>query len=72
MTTIKQIGEPGSEFITKDDVASLLKVSKRTVSELMGKRKLPFFRLNARLIRFKKQDVLDYLERMFQVQGREP
>jgi excisionase family DNA binding protein len=71
MTTTEPISEPNGEFITKDDVANLLSVSKRTVSELMAARKLPFYRLNARLVRFHRKDVLDYLEQNFRVQGRE-
>ena len=69
--TSEQTTKALSEFITKDDVSSLLQVSNRTVSELMAAKKLPYYRFNARLIRFKKQDVLDYLERTFRVQAKE-
>ncbi len=71
MIASEQTFKAPSEFITKDDVSSLLQVSKRTVSELMAAKKLPYYRFNARLIRFKKQDVLDYLERTFRVQAKE-
>jgi excisionase family DNA binding protein len=71
MTTSEQSTQAASEFITKDEVASLIQVSNRTVSELMAAKKLPYYRFNARLIRFKKQDVLEYLERNFRVQGKE-
>ena len=60
---------PDSEFLTKKHVANLLRVSARTVDALMAAKKLPYYRLNARLIRFRRKDVLNHLEQTYRVQA---
>lgn len=55
-------------LLTKRDVAALLQCSIRTVDSLMRQRKLPFCAITARLVRFRKADVLASLAR-FQIGG---
>jgi excisionase family DNA binding protein len=52
--------DPPPEFLTRDDVARLLKVSRATVYRLVESRRLPFYKIGNRL-RFDKQDVLAFL-----------
>lgn len=56
-------------FLNKDQVASLLQVSRRTVDALMAAKKLPFYKLNPHLVRFRREDVLEHLRQNFRVQA---
>jgi len=46
--------------ITKSDVAKLLKISPRSVSNLMT-RGLPFIKIGAKIVRFRLGDIRGYL-----------
>jgi len=48
------------ELLTPDELAGLLKISKAGVYRLIAQREIPFFRV-MRSIRFKKEDVINYL-----------
>jgi excisionase family DNA binding protein len=52
--------DPPTEFLTRDDVARLLKISRATVYRLVETRRLPFYKIGNSL-RFDKQDVLAFL-----------
>ncbi len=49
------------EFLTPDELAAFMKLSKSTVYRLVESRVLPFYRLGGSL-RFRKQDVIAYIE----------
>ncbi len=52
--------DPPTEFLTRDDVARLLKISRATVYRLVESRRLPFYKIGNSL-RFDKRDVLAFL-----------
>jgi len=51
---------PTSEFLTPDELASMLKISKTGVYRLIGKRKIRFHKFMGS-IRFERSDVLTFL-----------
>lgn len=48
-------------FLTTEELARLLSISKTSVYRLISNRSIPFYKIRHN-IRFKKSDVLDYLE----------
>jgi len=50
------------EILTTEQLAGLLNISKTSIYRLIGNRLIPFYKLGHN-IRFKKADVLDYLEK---------
>ena len=50
-----------SKFLTIKEVAEKFNVSKGTISRLMDRRKIPFFKIGGS-IRFSKEDVNQFLE----------
>jgi excisionase family DNA binding protein len=62
---------PDAEFWTKKQVADFLHVSSRTVENMMFRHQLPFFRLNKRLVRFRREDILEHLQRNYRVNAME-
>lgn len=61
----------GPDYETKSQVARRLNVSKRTIDNLMRKRRLPFIKLTSKLVRFPRADVDAYLAQNFRVKARE-
>lgn len=51
-----------SEFLTVNDVALLLKVSKNTVYRLAETHKLVYYRITPRILRFRRKDLDAFLE----------
>ncbi|MBP6859095.1 MAG: helix-turn-helix domain-containing protein [Candidatus Magasanikbacteria bacterium] len=49
-------------FLTPDNLADILGISKTTVYRLIDKRSLPFYKIGGSL-RFKQSDVMEYLEK---------
>jgi excisionase family DNA binding protein len=54
---------PIDNLMTKKDVAAYLKVSLRTVNQLMAKRQLPYMRLGPRFVRFMPSTVEEAMKR---------
>jgi excisionase family DNA binding protein len=54
-------------YLTKQQLADTLGVSVRTVDALMSRRKLPYLRLTRKLVRFRREDVDEYLRRCCRV-----
>ena len=52
-----------AEFLTLEDMAKLLRVSKPTVKRIVAKQGLPALRLGARVWRFSRADVEAWIER---------
>lgn len=50
------------EFLTLADVATMLRVSKPTVSKAVKTQGLPALRMGERVLRFKRTDVLEWIE----------
>lgn len=53
---------PQPEFLTVEEVANLLRVTKMTVYRTIDRGEIPYYRLG-RLKRFRRSDVEDYLTR---------
>jgi excisionase family DNA binding protein len=49
------------EYLTKDECMELLRISKGTLDKLMRRRKIPFIKLDRRVL-FKKSDIDAWLE----------
>lgn len=52
-----------AEYLTLEDVATMLRVSKPTVKRAVAKQGLPALRLGTRVWRFKRADVEAWIER---------
>ncbi len=50
-------------LLTKDDIAKLLRLSRRGIEELVRRRVLPVYRISRRCVRFRLSDVLVALDR---------
>lgn len=66
------MGNQELEFLTPEEVADLLRVSKFTVYRLIESGKLPAKRISARLLRISKKDVLAYLNQADATKSQEP
>lgn len=51
-------------YLTKKDVAELLQLQSRTVDRYM-RAGLPHLKLGSRRVRFKREDVIDWVDRKF-------
>lgn len=51
-----------TEFLTTEQLAELLNLSKTSIYRLIGRRLIPFYKLGHN-VRFKRSDVLEYLEK---------
>jgi excisionase family DNA binding protein len=49
-----------SEILTPDDVAEILRVSRRKLDQLVAANEIPFVRIGKRRIRFKREAVLKW------------
>ena len=58
-----------STLLSKKDAAKFLQVSVRTVEQWMNRGYLPYYRIG-RVVRFRKRDILDYLEHGHLLKGR--
>jgi excisionase family DNA binding protein len=47
----------GEEFFTKPEIAKLMKVSIRTVTEMMNRGEIAYLKIGERLVRFRLEDV---------------
>jgi len=60
------------EIMTREEVAKFIKVSLSTVSRLMARGEIPAVRYGRRFTRFRKSDILAFLERHMDIKsGRE-
>lgn len=57
------------DYETKSQVARRLNVSRRTIDNLMRRRRLPFIKLTSKIVRFPKAEVDAFLARNFRVQA---
>jgi len=51
-----------TEFLTTDQLAELLSLSKTSIYRLISRRLIPFYKLGHN-VRFKRSDVLEYLDK---------
>jgi excisionase family DNA binding protein len=58
----KRLLEGKQEILTLDEVAELLRVSRRTISHLVATRAIPFVRIGRRVVRFKRHAVRKWLQ----------
>ena len=50
------------EFLTVDEVATLIKCSKFTVYGMVARRRIPFKKPSRRLLRFRKSEIIAWLD----------
>jgi excisionase family DNA binding protein len=59
------------EIMTPDEVAELLRVSRRTINNLVATEAIPFVRIGRRVVRFKRHAITKWLrEQNTQKKGR--
>ena len=51
-----------NEILTKKEAAEFLRISIATINRLMKKRKIPFSKINGKVL-FQRKDLIDCLER---------
>ncbi len=49
-------------LLVADEVATLIRCSKLTIYGMVSKRKIPFIKLSRRLLRFRKSEIMDWIE----------
>ena len=59
----KRPPDESPELLTKHEVAKILRVSSRTIERYASERKLRHIRYSASVIRFRRSDVMKFLER---------
>ena len=52
----------GVAVVTKAQVAAAFQVSERTITKMMGRKEIPFFRLGERLVRFRVEEAIKHME----------
>ena len=55
--TAVPVAPPGGGFYTKPEIAAIMRVSVRTVSEMMVRGEISYLKFNRRLVRFRLDDV---------------
>ncbi len=61
--------EPEPDLMTKQDVTKFLKISMRTVDNLMRRGYLPYYRIG-RIVRFRRKDIVERLDERYRLIGR--
>jgi len=56
-------------YIDKSELARLLGVCRRTIDNLMKRRRLPFYKITRKLVRFRRDDVEKYLRQECRIGG---
>lgn len=59
------------DLMTKDQAAELLGISRDTLDTLMKQRKITYYQLSPKIVRFDREDVLEYI-RLSCVEAAEP
>jgi excisionase family DNA binding protein len=52
----------GVAVVTKAQIAAAFQVSERTITKMMGRKEIPFFRLGERLVRFRVEEAIKHME----------
>ena len=70
MALKKQVEKPHREKLyTIDEMASMLKVEKRTLVEWVQHRRIPYVRVDEKLIRFRVSDIVQWVKKNRQQSG---
>lgn len=51
------VTSPEERFFTKPELAKLMKISVRCLTDMMRRGEVPYLKINGRLVRFRLQDV---------------
>ena len=54
--------EPEVLLLTSDEVAEILRVSKRTLQNYRTEAKLPYYQISRKIIRYRANDVIQFLQ----------
>jgi len=60
---LAEIVKPSKEFMTLEEIADYLSISKSAVYKLTSKKEIPFYIPGGKKIYFKKEEVDDWIER---------
>ncbi len=68
-----QVQGPKPEFVclTKQQMASALQISVRSLNGMMARGEISFFRIGVRLVRFRIEDALERMRETVLVEGEE-
>jgi|TARA_R100000306_G_scaffold14412_2_gene17886 excisionase family DNA binding protein len=61
--TLEIILQPSKDFMTLEEIADYLSISKSAVYKLTSKKEIPFYIPGGKKIYFKKEEVDDWIER---------
>ena len=60
--SIEALRARGVVVVTKAQIAAAFQVSERTITKMMGRKEIPFFRLGERLVRFRVEEAIKHME----------
>jgi excisionase family DNA binding protein len=60
--SLDELKARGVVVVTKGQIAAALQVSERTITKMMGRQEIPFFRLGERLVRFRVEEAIKHME----------
>jgi len=60
--SIEALRARGVVVVTKAQIAAAFQVSERTITKMMGRKEIPFFRLGERLVRFRVEEAIKQME----------
>ena len=60
--SLDELKARGVVVVTKAQVAAAFQVSERTITKMMGRKEIPFFRLGERLVRFRVEEAIKHME----------
>ena len=60
--SLDELKARGVAVVTKAQVAAAFQVSERTITKMMGRQEIPFFRLGERLVRFRVEEAIKHME----------
>jgi len=60
--SLDELKARGVVVVTKGQIAAAFQVSERTITKMMGRKEIPFFRLGERLVRFRVEEAIKHME----------
>ena len=62
VASLDELKALGVVVVTKGQIAAAFQVSERTITKMMGRKEIPFFRLGERLVRFRVEEAIKHME----------
>ena len=62
VASLDELKARGVVVVTKGQIAAAFQVSERTITKMMGRKEIPFFRVGERLVRFRVEVAIKHME----------